>query len=274
MKKKTIILTFISVITMGCGLIFYTLLEPYWLEIKEDDFYSPDVPPAFQLTKVVFISDIHHADYFSLKRVRQVVETVNKLKPDLIILGGDYVYYEACYTQPCFSELKKLTAPLGIYGVLGNHDYWADPENSKQSLQEAGFFLLDNNATWVSNGKDRIKIGGVADLWESNQDLQPTLRDVRDTDFVLLVSHNPDYVEQIKTPLIDLVLCGHTHGGQVAFFGLWAPILPSRYGQKYRTGRVVTENTTVIISNGIGTILPPVRFFVRPQINVIYLKRQ
>ncbi len=119
----------------------------------------------------------------------------------------------------------------------------------------------------------RIKIGGVGDMWFDKQYLDSTIFDVEEEDFVILVSHNPDFAEKLKTNKVDLILSGHTHGGQISFFGQWSPIIPSKYGQKYRTGVVKTDNTTVIISNGVGTIAPPTRFFVRPQINVITLKK-
>ncbi|KPL21356.1 MAG: metallophosphoesterase, partial [Anaerolineae bacterium SM23_84] len=82
-----------------------------------------------------------------------------------------------------------------------------------------------------------------------------------------------DYVDTLTTTAVDLVFSGHTHGGQVTFFGLWAPFVPSQYGQKYRTGVVSTARTTAIVSNGIGTIPPPVRFFARPEIVLVYLHR-
>jgi predicted MPP superfamily phosphohydrolase len=140
-------------------------------------------------------------------------------------------------------------------------------------MQAAGIVVLDNHAEWIVLGEERIRIGGVGDLWEDSQDLSATTDGVQDDDFVILLSHNPDYVEDIRTGAIDLVLSGHTHGGQLTLFGLWAPIVPSRFGQKYRSGIVRTPFTTAIISNGIGTITPPLRLFARPEIILIRLRR-
>ncbi len=89
---------------------------------------------------------------------------------------------------------------------------------------------------------------------------------------MVLASHEPDFAEELQPGAVDLVLSGHTHGGQMTFFGLWAPFVGSEYGQKYRTGMVVNGVTTVIVSNGVGTIFPPLRFFARPQIVVITLE--
>jgi predicted MPP superfamily phosphohydrolase len=135
----------------------------------------------------------------------------------------------------------------------------------------AGIRLIDNEAYWLEKNGGRIKVGGVGDYLEDIQDIEPTIADVNKNDFVVLVTHNPDYVEEMGTDKVDLVLAGHNHGGQVTFFGLWAPILPSKYGQKYRTGIVEVDGAKVIVSNGVGTITPPVRFFARPQIIIVDL---
>ena len=107
----------------------------------------------------------------------------------------------------------------------------------------------------------------------ADPDVEPTLEETSSDDFVILLSHNPDYAEELPAEAVDLMLSGHTHGGQISFFGLYAFYLPSDYGQKYRTGVVENGSTTVIVSNGIGTAsVPPVRFFARPQIVEITLR--
>lgn len=255
-------------------LLLYTFIEPYWLELKETTIINKDLPAPFENTKIVFISDIHHGPFFSRKRVRNLVQQINNLNPDIILLGGDYVHRDSMYIQPCFEELKNLKATIGKFGVLGNHDHWEGAELTRKFAGDAGIRLLDNRAEWVYNNGERIKIGGVGDMFEDIQDINPTTSDVREQDFVILLSHNPDFAEKIKTHNIDLVLSGHTHGGQVTLFGLWAPLVPIKNKQKYRTGVVDTGYTKVVISNGVGTIAPPARFFARPQINIISLKKE
>jgi predicted MPP superfamily phosphohydrolase len=251
----------------------YPFIEPYWVQTKEMNYSSDNIPQEFNGFKVVFISDIHHGKTYSIKRVEKLVDKVNKMRPDIILLGGDYVSGDSKYIKPCFDELKKLKAVYGVYGVMGNHDHYQGSSLTSQSMKNAGIIQLDNQAIWISKGNDKIKIGGVGDLWEDKQDLEPTLKDIESSNFVMLMSHNPDFVEEINTDKIDLMLSGHTHGGQLTLFGLWAPLVPSRYGEKYRTGLVETKNTKVLISNGIGNAQDyPVRFFARPQINVIYLQ--
>ena len=255
-------------------LLGYSFLEPFWIEEKKIIFPSADVPAAFDGYKIVFVSDIHYGPFFSLDRVRSLVDRINAQNPDLVLLGGDYVHRDARYIKPCFEELARIKAMDGVFGVLGNHDHWEEAELTRSEMKRAKIVDLDNNAVWVSKNGDKIKLGGIGDFFEDKQIIEPTVKDVSENDFVLLVSHNPDPVETLPPNIIDLVLSGHTHGGQVSFFGLWAPLIPSMYGQKYRTGIVKTDATTVIISNGIGTITPPVRFFVRPQLLIIELKKE
>jgi predicted MPP superfamily phosphohydrolase len=277
------------------GVLAYGFVESHRIEVKRYTVTSPDVPAGFDGTRVVLLTDIHRGAFFSQDRVRRLVERVNALRPDLVVLGGDYVYANTDYEASCFAELARLQAPLGRFAVLGNHDYCeyradsgtgsssgtsdgtrpggaTDPSPAIEAIRGAGITLLDNRAVWVEKAGRRIRVGGVGDYQEDTPDLAPTVEGTSAGDFVLLVSHNPDYAEELPIGAVDLVLSGHTHGGQVTFFGLWAPSLPSEYGQKYRTGLVVTEATTVIVSNGIGTIFPPIRFFARPQIVEITLR--
>jgi predicted MPP superfamily phosphohydrolase len=198
---------------------------------------------------------------------------VNAENPDIILLGGDYVHRGDRYIIPCFNELKNLRAPLGIYGVLGNHDNRENAELTKKMMEESGIFQIDNKAFWIVKEGAKIKIGGVGDYIEDTQDLDPTLNGVGKGDFVILLSHNPDYAKTLDTDKIDLILSGHTHGGQITLAGLWAPIMNSTE-QKFRTGLIQLKNANMIVSNGVGTITPPVRFFARPQIVTIILKKE
>ncbi|GAK52778.1 metallophosphoesterase [Candidatus Moduliflexus flocculans] len=253
----------------------YVFFEPYWLKITTIPHVSPDIPSGFDGAKIVFLTDIHHGRFFPMPRLQKMVKTVNALQPDIVLFGGDYYQWNKKYIEPCFAELAKIDAPLGKFGVFGNHDYLenflavATPARIRAEIQP-----LDNQAYWVMRGGDRIKIGGVGDWQESSQDLRPTVQDATEGDFVLLVSHNPEYAEFIRTRKIDLVFSGHTHGGQMTLFGFWAPAPFMHFGLKYKRGLVHAPCTDVFISNGIGVTGLPVRFFARPEIVVLTLSRQ
>ena len=255
-------------------LAIYAMLEPFWFQIKHLTLTDSDVPAAFEGSRIVFLSDIHYGRNFPRDRLRWLVRTVNELQPDLVIFGGDYYQWGRDLILPCFEELQHIHAPLGKFGVLGNHDHFKDyAALARQGMQTAGIMLLDNRAQWVKRHGQRFKIGGVGDLLTDNQNLTSTLAGTRVEDFVMLISHNPEYVEQITTHNIDIVLSGHTHGGQITLFGLWAPFMELRYGRKYLKGIVKTPFTTVMISNGVGMVALPLRFCARPDIIVLTLKR-
>jgi len=272
MEKKSGKILLALILSAGI-LSAYSLIEPYLMEVKQIGVESKDIPESFDGKKVVFISDIHYGPFFSKERVRDLVTEVNDLAPDLIVIGGDYVDHSSEDISSCFEELRNLKAPLGVYGVLGNHDHWGRENLTHEKMTEAGITPLDNKAVWISLVGERIKLGGVGDLWHDTQNISPTIDGVGVDDFIVLLSHNPDYAEKIKTDKVDLVLSGHTHDGQVTFFWLWAPYTNSKYGQKYRSGFVDTKYAKVYVTRGIGTTILPIRFFARPEITVLNLKR-
>lgn len=168
--------------------------------------------------------------------------------------------------------LKDIKAPLGVYAVLGNHDHWEWAEATRNCMERYDITLLYNTSEWITVGNDSIKIGGVGDFWKDVQNLDSTIHDVNEDDFCILLMHNPDYVPSLKTNKLDLILAGHTHGGQVSFFGLWSPYLPIKSGQKLAYGWYENNYTKTYVTSGIGTIFPPIRFCMRPEIVVITMK--
>lgn len=253
------------------GGTLYALREGRRLSVTELRLTDPALPAGLCGLSIAFVSDIHHGPFHSRRRLAEVVDRANGLGAELVLLGGDYVQHHPRYIEPCFAELARLSAPLGVYGVLGNHDHWEDAAATRSHMAAAGITLLDNHAVWLRRNDARLRLGGVGDLWEDTPDLTPTLEGVRPDDFVLLLCHNPDFAESLATDHVNLVLSGHTHGGQCTFFGLWAPFIPSRYGQKYRGGVVETPRTRVVVSRGVGNGTPPVRFCAPAEILSIVL---
>ncbi|MDD3006655.1 MAG: metallophosphoesterase [Candidatus Pacebacteria bacterium] len=259
------------VFTLACFL--YSFVEPYLIEEKVTIIQDSDVPDNFVGKKIIFASDFHLDKFSSPERVADIVSRINTIEPDIIILGGDYVTDYEEYLKPCFMELARLEAPLGVYGVTGNHDSVADYRLTVKYMKEAGIIPLENEAQWIEIDGQKIKLGGVKTSYGEISDAETTTDDTEASDFVVLVSHNPDFAEELHTDRIDLMLAGHTHGGQVTFFGLWAPYIPSDYGQKYLKSFQVTNGIPVLVSNGVGTSALPIRFFARPQINIIVLEK-
>jgi uncharacterized protein len=255
----------------GFAATCYGFYEAGAVTVDRQTFALPGLPAAFRNTTVAFLTDLHHGPYVDLDFVAAVVRTTNLLRPDLILLGGDYSLRDGKYIAPCFDLLAGLHAPMGVAGVLGNHDYWHGLNETRAAMKDAKIAELTNAGFWLERRGERFRIAGVDDLWCGTPDARTALGDCRKNESCLLVSHNPDYAEQIDGGPIGLVLSGHTHGGQVAFPGFGAPWAPSRFGQKYLRGRVDAPNTQVFVSRGLGLAAVPVRIGSRPEINLITL---
>ena len=250
----------------------YGLFEAGRVRVERHTLPLPYLPQSFDGLRVAFLTDIHHGPFVPLDAVTSVVRTTLALQPDLILLGGDYSYTDAKYIAPCFDVLAGLKAPLGVFGVLGNHDYRHGLAETKAGMAAAKVTELTNTGVWLTRGRERVRLGGVDDLWYGQPDVAAALGDATSMDACLLVSHNPDVAETIRDRRVGLVLSGHTHGGQAVIPGIGSPFVPSRYGQKYLRGRVQAPATTVYISRGLGTVGGPMRFNSPPELTLITLK--
>jgi predicted MPP superfamily phosphohydrolase len=263
--------------TLATGAVVYPFLEAKWCHVVRQKIAVPNLSPPFRGKTMALLADIHHGPFVPLAYVRDVVETTNALKPDIVALVGDYVHRHSGYIAPGIEALGKLEGTLGRFAVRGNHDNRSYHGNedfrslSREALAAAELPDLNNTGMWLERGGTRLRICGVGDLWTDHQDLNAALGDATKGDATILLSHNPDFVEAIHDPRVGLVLSGHTHGGQVVVPGLGAPIVPSRFGQKYLYGLVQGPCCRVFVTRGVGTISPPVRFLCRPEIVLITL---
>jgi predicted MPP superfamily phosphohydrolase len=249
----------------------YPFLEAKWCRLVRRTIALPNLPLPFRGTTVALVADVHHGPFVPLVYIRHVVETVNSLKPDLVLLAGDYASGGSRFIAPGIAALGSLRAGLGRFAVLGNHDHWEGAPASRLSLDEAGIARVDNTGRWIERQGARLRICGVGDLWTDLQDLRSALGDATVDDAVILLSHNPDFAERFRDRRVGLMLSGHTHGGQVVVPGFGAPIVPSRYGQKYLGGLVQGPACQVFVSRGVGTVTPPVRLFCRPEVVLLTL---
>ncbi|APW61803.1 metallophosphoesterase [Paludisphaera borealis] len=249
----------------------YPMLEARMCQLSRRVVALPKLPPSFRGLTVALLTDLHHGPFVPLAYIRHVVDLTNSLKPDLILLAGDYVSVNPRYIAPVCGEVRRLEAPLGRFSVLGNHDHWESTFESKAQLDRAGVEQVDNRGTWLRRGSDRLRICGVGDLWTDHQDLPSALGDADEDDAVILLSHNPDFAESVRDPRISLMLSGHTHGGQVVVPGFGAPFSSSKFGAKYLGGLVQGPACPVFVSRGVGTTGPPVRLLCRPEVVLLTL---
>ncbi len=231
------------------------------------------LPPAFDGMTIAFLTDLHCSRITPPSFLARVVDETNRLKPDLILLGGDYVTRGAKYAQPVAEVLRQLAAPLGCYGVLGNHDCRYDPEAIRQALKQAGIVDVTNSGHWLALDGSRIRIAGVGDLWEDEQDLGAALSGTRANDVAILLSHNPDFSMELADPRVGLVLSGHTHGGQIRLPGVGPVITNSKYGKHLASGLVSFGSFQLYVSRGLGTVLVPLRYQCPPEVALLTLRK-
>ncbi len=236
------------------------------------DFTHRDVPEAFEGFRIAFISDLHYKSLFKEQGLNSLVNLLSAQKADVLLMGGDY--QEGCeYVEPLFSALARVKTPMGTYGVMGNNDYERCHDKIVNTMKHYGMRPLEHEVDTLRKDGQQIIIAGVRNPFDLGRNgVSPTLA-LSPKDFVILLVHTPDYIEDVSVANTDLALAGHTHGGQVRVFGV-APALNSHYGNRFITGLAYnTAKIPLIITNGIGTSKLPIRVGAPAEIIVITLHR-
>jgi len=228
------------------------------------------LPGLTQEVRVVFLSDPHRSWYFAASRIRAAVELARKAQPQLVLLGGDYVTGHRRYAQSCAAELRRLRPPLGAIAVLGNHDHWVGPQTVREALERAGVRVLENQTAVVEVSGGRLAILGVGDTGTGHAEVAKAFRDAPAGTPAIVLSHNPDVVYLLGGRKPALVLCGHTHGGQLAWVGRF--LVKSRFGQSHPAGLYHFRGDKVYVTRGVGAIMPPLRVGCRPEVTILDLQ--
>ncbi|MEW6349380.1 MAG: metallophosphoesterase [Thermodesulfobacteriota bacterium] len=255
------------------GAIGYTIFVERYIVVT--NFYRipvPNLPESFSGFRIVHLSDLHYGFLVPLALIPSVINRANELKPNLIVCTGDYCHGGSSSTQidQVWSVLQRLTAPSGVYSVLGNHDHWADTARSDYWLKRTGQDLRHRSVR-IDRDRHHFRLIGAGDLWEDHIGLRQLLRDVPDTDCRIILAHNPDTADSEPYSRFDLMLSGHTHGGQVDVPFVGPPVLPVE-NKNYSSGlKLSIRGNRVFISKGIGWAICPVRFNCFPEIAVLEL---
>lgn len=250
----------------GLSITDYRLTPPGW--------------PAGQKLTITVIADLHAGGpNMGAVRVRQVVDAANALHCDLVVLLGDYFATHRFVTEvvpPAVwaGELARLRAPLGVYSILGNHDWWHGIESTRAALAQVRIPVMENDAVLLGAGGRRFWLAGLGDQlayrlghsrFRGIDDLPGTLKKISTADPVILLIHEPDIFTEIPDR-VSLTLAGHTHGGQIRLPlvpPFWAP---SEYGARFAYGHIVEQGRHMIVSGGLGTSQVPLRLGVPPEI--------
>ncbi len=264
-------------------------IEPgFRLDVTSYRITPPNWPKGLTL-KAAVIADIHACEpLMPASRVRAIAELANKLEPDIIFILGDFNAGHRVVSAPVFphqwgEELSGLKAPLGVYAILGNHDWWHgalpgmrsdDAHAIRRALAHADIKLLENQSVQLEKDGLGFWVAGLADQmgrrvgryeFEGLDDLPGTLRQVTDDAPIILLAHEPMIFEHVPDR-VALTLCGHTHGGQVNLPFITEAYLGRRWGADYIYGHIVEDGRHMIISAGLGTSIFPVRFLRPPEL--------
>ena len=187
------------------------------------------------------------------------------------MLGGDY--QEGCkYVEPLFDALGRVHPPLGTYGVMGNNDYERCYEDILYAMRKNGMIALEHKNDTIWRDGEYMIVSGIRNPFDLKANGVSPTSTLHDDDFVVMLVHTPDYAEDVSIANVNLVLAGHTHGGQVRILG-FAPIVPSRYGMKFLRGWCSTsEGVPVIVTNGLGTSRRNIRVGAKAEIVLITLQ--
>lgn len=268
---------FIKVSALGAAALAgagagYGLFERTQVGLSRVEIRLARLPAAFDGLTVAHLSDIHFGPFLDGDFVSRCVAIVNELNPDLIALTGDFTFGAKHYAEPCAEALTPLRARVGTYAVLGNHDHYNSAGRIARALRRVGVNVLIDERERLERRGEKLWLLGVDDLAYGKTDLAQLMRDVPPDESRITLSHNPEFLNVFisRGQHTDLMLSGHTHGGQIRFPLLGAPHIAT---QPYIMGLYRRGPMQLYTTRGIGTVGPPVRFNCPPEI-VLYTLRQ
>jgi hypothetical protein len=262
---KGLAATGVGVFTGGAAYGF--LYERHELEVTRTAFAVAGLPPGFDGLKIGLLTDVHRSRWVSHEDVTHAVTRLMLERPDLIVLGGDYVTWGGGdnheFVQPAAEALRPLSAPYGVYGILGNHD---DDHDMPAALTRNGVVMLKDARTRVMIRGQALELAGIRYWTRRAADIAPLLRGA--TGPIILLAHDPRRLAEAAALNVPLVLSGHTHGGQVVL-----PIVGAVAAQKFPViaGVGRRDKTTMFVSRGVGTVYVPVRVNCPPEVAVLTL---
>ncbi len=275
---------------LGAAAFAYaTRIEATWLEVTRHDLVLPRLPRALDGVRVAHLSDFHLSRIVSPHYLAACVATAMAERPDLILLTGDFISRKPRFMGDLTGLLSPLAAPFGVFAVLGNHDTVVDGAAVTTAVEAAGARMLRNRHEPISARGVELWLAGIDCPYHEQyrlsdrrragwaqvyrQYLDSALRGIPADAFRILLAHTPDVIRDAARRGVDLMLSGHTHGGQVRLPLLGATVVPSRYGHRYAAGQFRVENTTLYVSRGLGTVRFPLRFLCRPELALFTLRR-
>ena len=246
------------------------LTEPFRLTIEHHQIYLRRLPRELDGFRIVQLSDLHHSPFTSREQIERAVATANSLQPDIVALTGDYVSKERQYAAPCAELLSGLRPKHGVFAVLGNHDHWTDAALITDLFRAEGITMLVNEGMRFEKDGAAFWLAGVDDTMVGLEDLPLALAGSSETEFKLLLAHNPIILRRAARAGVDLVLSGHTHGGQVSLRS--DRNAAGRPRRRLLKGLARQGETQIYVTRGLGTVVLPVRFGCPPEVSLLELR--
>lgn len=240
------------------------------LTVADAEIVVPGLPAGFDGTTVLLVTDLHAGPFLSVAGLRSAFARLGALAPDLVVLGGDFITTRVEEILPHADTLRSLRAPLGVFGVLGNHDhYGGDAPRLVEVVGSLGIRILDNDAALLERRGSRLAVAGIDDWNAGRPDLDRALLAAGDGP-VVLISHNPDAFVEASRRGVALTLSGHTHGGQIRVPGLGVLVRMSRF--RLDEGRYRADESEIVVSRGLGVSGIPVRLGCPPEAVLVRLR--
>lgn len=246
------------------------LTEPFMLAIERQEINLRRLPKALDGLRIVHLSDLHYGPLTNTKHLERAIKAANDLRPDLIALTGDYISHHRTYAAPCAELVGRLRARYGVYAILGNHDHWTDAALITDLFRAEGIRVLINEGMRLDLYGESFWLAGVDDKMVGLEDLPLALAGSSDDEMKLVLAHNPIILRRAARARVDLVLSGHTHGGQVTLRSE-----KSRSGRPRRRmlrGLGRRAETQIYVTRGLGTVVVPIRYGCTPEVSLLELR--
>ncbi len=245
-------------------------------DIVNVTFPIPNLPNEFNNFTMTLVADIHSSVFMSKERMTEYAEVINAQHSDMILMPGDFVTQQLDEIYPFAEAFSSLKAPSGVYGVLGNHDFYTGEVTAvAKEVNACGIKLLRNDCITLQKNGSTLHLLGLDDISTNQQAenaLNYAMRSIKDDSPKILMCHRPYFFDVAEKKGIALTLSGHTHGGQIVFFRAGTNIIaPARMASPYVAGSYLKNNSILYVNRGLGTVGIPVRINCPPEITKIRL---
>ncbi len=244
------------------------LAEPFMLTIERQAIFLRRLPKALDGFRVVQLSDLHLGPLTNSAQLNRAVDVANDLDADIVALTGDYISHERQFAAPCAEIVGRLRARCGVFAVLGNHDHWTDAALITDLFRAEGITVLINEGMRFEKDGHSFWLAGVDDTMVGLEDLSLALAGASRSEMKLLLAHNPIILRRAARAGIDLVLSGHTHGGQVAL----RAERTSGARRRLLRGLGRLGSTQMYVTRGLGTVVLPIRYGCPPEVSLLELR--